>query len=74
MTMSRSIVTRTNCNALTSLEQPHGFELEFERVSRYRRFRHFRIPCVNLNTQQGIRLSGARSNPHAGEDMEVQQR
>jgi hypothetical protein len=35
--------------------------LEFERVSRSCRLRHFRSPCVNLNTQQGIRFSGARS-------------
>jgi hypothetical protein len=44
------------------LDQSHCFLLEFERVSRSCRFRHFRSPCVNLNTQQGIRFSRARSH------------
>ncbi len=47
-------------NALATLDQPHRFLLEFERVLRSCRLRHFRSPCVNLNTQQEIRFSGAR--------------
>ena len=54
--------TRRCRNALTTFDQPHLLLLELERVTRpLHRLRHFRSPCFDLTTQQGIRSSWARS-------------